>query len=397
MAKGGAKMAKLLPIIPPGDGFNLYNRLRYLLAGIARCLTFYDKELLEAVNSASCRAFAARATEHYFHKSRFAAIYGDMMLMFQCLTVMAPILQRQLNSMGFDWHAGTILTWFRVNTAHSVRKYFYGCDEHPRVPDPLLLRSNLHHLGIYDQKFCELLEMIYRAYYGRRTVSGKLANVLFDPIMFCKLGDIKTLRVGNRIFRLEKKPFPGSIDLRSAQAVVFGYRIQRIEWEERVPLAKGELPKTRKKDAVKTKMVTRGMLEITIAEEHFSTFKNHVKTVLHSGLSLKYKIVILDRHVGAFVMSIRHARNSFEQIVELKRWLHHRLEPLRIEADKKARVKPDPLYDVLHRLSDIMVNKYLMLSNYQRYFRRPNFFYDPLEHDELTLLRFFSPYREGGE
>ena len=389
-------MAKLLPIIPPGDGINMYLRLRYLLAQIARCLFFFDKELLEAAHSTPCRAFAHRLAEHYFHKSRLMGIYADMLLMFQCLIVMAPIIQRKQNGMGFDWHGGNVLTWFRVNTSRNIGRYYFACEEHPRVPDSLLLRKNLHSMFIRDGKFADLLEMLFRAYYGRQSVSGRLAGVLFDPIMLWHLGDNNSLRVGNRLYRLEKQPFPGCKDLRTDSAVVLGgYRIQHREWQERVPLAKGELPKRSKKNAVKTKIVTRGMLNIAIDEEHVSTFKSRVKRVLHSGLSLKYKIVILDRHVGAFVMSVRYARSGFEQIVELKRWLHHRLEPLRIEADKKARKRPDPLYDVLHRLPDIMVTKFTMMSDYKRYYRRPNFLFDPHEHDELTLLRFFSPYREG--
>jgi len=195
-------MAKLLPTLPPGDGFNMFLRLRYLLAGIARCLVFYDRDLHEVAQSAPCRAFAYRAAEHFFHKSRLAAIYGDMVLLFQCLITIAPILQRQRNSMGFDWHAGNVLTWFRVNTASNVGRYYFSSEEHARVPDPLLLRKNLQHLKICDNKFNDTLEMLFRAYFGRKSVSGKLANTLFDPIMFSQLGDKYCLRVGNKLFRL---------------------------------------------------------------------------------------------------------------------------------------------------------------------------------------------------
>lgn len=389
-------MAKLLPIIPPSEGFNMYLRLRYMLAGIARCLKFFDKDLMEVTTSAPCRAVAARAVEHFFHKSRTSAIYADMTLMFQCLITIAPILQRQLNSVGFDWHAGTILTWFRVNTAAHVGRFYLGCTEHPRIPDPLQLRQNLQFLNIHDSRFADTLEMLCRAYYGRPSVTGKLANTLFDPIMLCQLGSRNTLRVGNRIFRLEKQSFPGSIDLRKDSAVILSYRVQRQEFTENIPLTKQERKQPRNRNR-KTKPVLRCMLNITIDEKHISQFKAFVNTVVHSGLSLKYKIVILDRRIGAFSYSIRYARNGFEQMLSLSRWLQYRLAPLRAEAEGKARKKPDPLYDLLRRLPDILLNKFMMNGDYRRYYRRPNYFYDPTEHDELTFIRFLSPYREGGE
>lgn len=386
-------MAKLLPIIPASDGINIFLRLRYLLAGIARCICFYDKELQEVATSAPCRAFAARATEHYFYQSRLSAIYADMAMLFQCLITITPILQRQCNSMGFDWHGGTVLTWFRVNTAVNVGRYFFACEEHSRNLDPLLLRHNLNYLRIYDSRFIDTLEMLFRAYYGRNTVTGSLANTLFDPIMLCQLGDKNTLRVGNEIFRLEKQAFPGCIDLRESSAVVLAYRIQRKEWQEKIPLTgyEHEFGQNRRP---KTKTVLRGMLEIRIDMVQINEFKSFVKIVLKSGLSLKYKISVLDRRVGSFVDSVRHARSGFEQVVALSRWLRYRLEPLCRQADEKAKKRPDPLYDVLHRLPDIMVNKFMIKSDYKRYYRRPNFFYDPHEHDELNLLRFLSPYRE---
>lgn len=371
----------------------MFLRLRYLLAGIARCLRFFDKDLQEVATSAPCRDFAARATEHYFHQSRQSAIYADMVIMFQALVTVAPILQRKQNSMTFDWHAGTVLTWFRVNTAANVGRYFFGCDEHARIPDPLLLRKNLQQLNIYDSRFTETLEMLFRAYYGRTSVTGMLANSLFDAIMLCQLGDRNTLRVGNKLFRLEKQSFPGAIDLRKGSAVVLAYRIHRKEWVEKIPLP-GHEKESGKNRRPKTKTVTRGMLEITIDEQHISEFKQFVKTVLKSGLSLKYKITVLDRRVGAFVDSVRYARSGFEQIVSLSRWLRYRLAPLCRQADEKAKKRPDTLFDTLHRLPDILVNKHMMRSDHKRYYRRPNFFYDPHEHDELNLLQFFSPYRE---
>jgi hypothetical protein len=381
-------MAKLLPIIPPGDGFNMYLRLRYLLAGIARCLFFYDKELVEIMQSAPCRNFSARCTEHYFHESRSAAIYDDMTLLFQSLITIAPILQQQQNSMGFDWHHGHVLTWFRVNTAAHVGRHFLSVEEHPRVHDSLVLRENLNILNIHDSRFVDTLEMLFRAYYGRPSLTGKLANTLFDPIMLSHLGDRETLRVGNRLFRMEKRAFHGCIDLCEDSAVVLAYRIKRIETQEKVTSGG-------KRSSAKPKTVTHRMLEITIDERHIGEFRQFVKTVTNSGLSLKYKIAVLDRRVGAFVHSVRYARNGFEQVLSLSRWLRYRLAPLCTEAERKARIKPDYLYDLVHRLPDIMVNKFMMSSDYRRYYRRPSFFYDPREHDELTLINFLSPYREG--
>lgn len=388
-------MAKLLPIIPPGDGFNMYLRLRYLLAGIARCLSFYDKELIEVMQSAPCRAFAARCTEHFFHASRAEAIYADMTLMFQCLITIAPILQQQQNSMGFDWHHGHVLTWLRVNTAAHVGRHYLSIEEHPRSHDSLTLRENLNILNIHDSRFIDILEMLYRAYYGRNSVSGKLANTLFDPIMLSHLGDRETLRVVNRLFRLEKRAFHGCIDLRKESAVVLAYRIRRIETEEKVPSSRKGVRSSSKSPKVET--VTHRMLEITVDERHIIKFKQSVKTFIHGDFPLKYKISEIDRLVGAFVYSVRYARNGFEQVLSLSRWLGYRLASLCAESEVKTRIKPDYLYDVVHRLPDIMLNKFLMNGDHRRYYRRPNFFYDPREHNELTLVRFLSPYREGGE
>jgi len=144
-------------------------------------------------------------------------------------------------------------------------------------------------------------------------------------------------------------------------------------------------------------IVTHRMLEITVDERHISKFKQSVKTFIHGNFPLKYKITELDRLVGSFVYSVRYARNGFEQVLSLSRWLGYRLAPLCAEAEVKARIKPDYLYDLVPRLPDIMLNKFLMSGDYRRYYRRPNFFYDPHEHDELTLVRFMSPFREGGE
>jgi len=388
-------MAKLLPVIPPGDGFNLYLRLRFLLAGIARCLFFFDKELNEIMQGAPCRVFAARCTEHFFHKSRMAAMYGDMLLLFQCLVTITPVLQRQRNSMAFDWHHGHILTWFRVNTSAHVGRYYFSVEEHPRVHDPVLLRRNLKELKIVDSRFIDTLEMVFRAYYGRKGISGRLANTLFDPVMLSHLGEKSTLRVGNRLFRLEKKEFPGCIDLRRESAVVLAYRIRQVETTEQVTLsARGRVTNSRK-STPKSKTVTHRMLEITIDEQHISEFKQFVKTVIKSGLSLKYKILVLDRRVGSFAFSVCYARNGFEQVLSLSRWLRYRLEPLRSQADEKARKNPDYLYELVHRFPEILVNKFMMNGDYRRFYRRPNFFFDPHQHDELTLVRFFSPYREG--
>ena len=388
-------MAKLLPTLPPGEGFNMFLRLMYFLAGIARCLRFYDRDLMEVAQSAPCRAVAYRAAEHYFHKSRLSGIYGDMVLMFQCLFTMSPILQRQHNSMGFDWHTGNILTWFRVNTSMNVGRFYFSCEEHARVPDPLLLHKNLSHLNINDNKFSDTLEMLFRAYFGRHSVSGMLANTLFDPIMLCQLGDQNTLRVGNRLFRLEKRPFEGCIDLRKQSAVVLSYRIYRNEWKETVSISRVEQQPSGKKHRLKTKTVPRRKLDISIDEQHITDFKQFVKMVLKSGLSVKYKIAVLDRRVGAFMYSVRHARDGFDQVVNLKRWLRHRLEPLCAQADQKAKKRPDKLYALIHHLPDIMVTKFTNQADYKRYYRRPNFFYDPHAHDETTFIGFFSPYREG--
>lgn len=369
-------MAKLLPLNTSIEQNAAFSRLRQQLAFIARCLVFYPGELAKTMQSKPCEIIAQRMAEHYFHRSRLLSIYQDMVLMFQALMTLAPVLQRQRNSMGFDWTKANVLTWFRENTAANRGRCYFGCFEASRVSDPVLLRDNLKHLKIMDTKFNETLEYLFRCYYGRDSVTGKLASTLFDPIMLCQLGDENSLRVGNKIFRLEKRGFPGCIDLRKEPATVLAYLIRRKEWQE-----KGR---------------TRGCLEITISEERLSVFKQRARRIIRSGMSAKLRVLVLKRLIDSFVKSVRYARNGFEQVVELSHWLSNNLKPLygAVDVVQKKKKQPDMDLEQVFRFPQFLVNAFLHAQDTSRYPRRPNFFYDPHKHDESTFLRFFSPYRE---
>jgi hypothetical protein len=388
-------MAKLLPLIPAIVANCAYSRLRYLLAGIARCLRFMEKELVEVMNGTPCVTMAHRAAEKYFYLSRTSAVYGDMVIMFQALFTVAPVLQRLKGSMGFDWHHGHVLTWFRTNTAMNIGRWYFGCQELSRVPDPVVLRENLHHLRIYDGKFADTLEMLMRCYYGRNSVTGKLAACLFDPIMFCRLGDHHTLRVGNKLYRLERQGFPGCVDLRTESAIVLGYSLRRKDWLERFPLSeKLNAQKGKAKRRQQVRVIRRGMLEIAISGELIDAFKAKAVAIINCSASIEYRIHELDSLMVSFLASVRYARTGFDQVLHLSRWLANNMKPLHAAVDRRKkfnRRKPPVQVPPFHK---ILLSRFQSNLDTRRYYPRPNFFYDPQEHPEELFLQFFSPYRE---
>lgn len=369
-------MAKILPSVSSIEGNAAFMRLRLLLAFVAKCLVFYPGELFKVMQSRQCEIIAHRLVEHYFHRSRLLAIYQDMVLMYQALLTMAPILQRQKYSMGIDWTRANVLTWFRENTAANRAKCYFGCFEAPRVTDPLLLRANLEYLGIKDSKFIEVLEPLFRCYYGRSSVTGKLANCLFDPILLCRMVEADMLRVGNRIYRLSRRGFPGCIDLRRQSATVMMYQIRRVEKRE-----KGR---------------TSGYLEITISDEYLKAFRKRARRIIRSGMSAKLRVLVLKRQIIGFVSSVRYARHGYDQVLELSRWLARRLKPLYGAVDEvlKKRKSPDPDLEQVYHLPKVLLNTFLVVQDGRRYHRRPNFFYDPKAHAEQLFVKFFNPYRE---
>lgn len=369
-------MAKILPSVSNIEANAAYMRLRLLLAFVAKCLVFYPGELFKVMSSRQCEIIAHRLVEQYFHRSRLLAIYQDMVLMYQALLTMAPILQRLKYSMGIDWTRANVLTWFRENTAANRAKCYFGCFEAPRVTDPLVFRANLDFLGVRDSKFIETVEPLFRCYYGRSSVTGKLASCLFDPIMLCRMVEADTLRVGNRIYRLSRLGFPDCIDLRQQSATVMMYQIRRVE-----KLETGR---------------TTGYLEITISAELLKAFRKRARRIIRSGMSPKLRVLVLKRQITGFVSSVRYARHGYEQVLELSRWLSRRLKPLygAVDEVQKKRKTPDPDLEQVFHFPQVLLNTFLMVQDNRRYHRRPNFFYDPKKHPEELFIKFFSPYRE---
>jgi hypothetical protein len=276
----------------------------------------------------------------------------------------------------------------------NIGRWHFGCQELPRVPDPVVLRENLHHLRIFDSRFTDILEMLMRCYYGRNTVSGQLANCLFDPLMFCRLGDRHTLRVGNKLFRLEKQAFPGSIDLRTNSAEVLGYSIRRVEKLERFPLPGKRTGQKGKKKRQQVRVVRRGMLEIAVSSELINSFKSKAVAIINCSASVEYRIHELDGLMVSFLSSVRYARTGFEQVLHLSRWLANNLKPLHTAVDRRKKFNRRKPPVQVPPFPKILLSRFQNNLDTHRHYPRPNFFYDPHEHPEELFLQFVSPYRE---
>lgn len=355
-------MPKFIPLVTnPIEENASYLRVRHEEAKIAKRQRHLDGELFKPMNSTSFHILAQRMTEHFFHNSRKLAIFDDMVLMNKALLVLAPIMQSLPNSMHFDMHQGHVLTWVKVGTNRRTgQKYFFQ-----KVPlatdlDHLHLVENLHLLKVHDERFISVLLDLFRNYYGRRTVTGKLAGTLFDPVMFCRCTEEDSIRVGNVIYRLKKRPFDGCVDLREASGTVLSYSVTKHEGLE------------------------QGYLEIRIDQAPVKTFKKRVSRIMASeALPPGFKMLLIERQMNRFIGKARYARSGFEQVVELSRWLRDKITPLKPEVEEAG---------YFHK---IFVNRFMIGLDIKRYpYKRPNFFYDPHHHDILTFIRFFSPFRE---
>ncbi len=338
-----------------------YHNVRQMQARLARIRTFRDGELLEKFNLPSVRRLAERIEDKFFHKaiSGNLAVRDDQIKMLMLLIVLAPILQRERNAYRIDWHRGHLLNWIRRHANRRIRRFWIHVSEIPRIDDVDVLRMNLLEMGIGDKRLIEdVIIDLFRAHYGLDVARGRLANVLFDGVMFYRhdRGGY-SLRVGNRFIRLEKEPFEGAMDLRADYATIWDYRLHHVV----VP--------------------SGGKFNILVSPDRIQRFRDEIKSALRASTTPAYRVCLLDRVIREFIDDAKFAKSAFFQIAELSRWLRQKTRSL-AGTDRRARELPALL---MNRWKEKAVDRF--------YVNKPNFFWDSRRVPEEVYINFFSPYR----
>jgi len=328
-------------------------------AWIARIQEFQDGELLGRFNSITVTNFAERLVQKYFPKTERLAMRKDILDLYRSLLVLAPVIQRERRAFRLDWHRGHLLTRIRQRANRRGKYFWIGCSEEPRVVDEERMMRNLSALGIRDTVFCDnVLKDMFRSNYGLDVARGRIANVLFDGVMFHGVGEGNCLRVGNRFYRIEREEFQGAVDIRQDYASIWDYRVR---FEE---VAGG------------------GRITILLAEERVKSFRDRVKSILRSSAAPGFKILLLERAVRDFVEDARYAKSALIQMLDLSRWLKQKVRTLS-GTERDAR-----------RLPGLLLELYRERSGDRFYVNRPNFFWDPNRVPLEVYMTFFSPYRE---
>lgn len=335
-----------------------YHAVRRAQASIATYRHFNDNDLAQYLGRDAFATIAGRLADKFFHKSQGLAIHALAVEIYQVLLIMAPILQRLPLSCKLDWHRGHLISWFRVNCCNKRRRFHCRVREVERIFQPDLLMVNLARLGIHDAAIVEAIFGLYRRHCGGRTVKDCLAHQLFDPIMLLNAKEGYELRHGNRLFRLEQDTFAGAVDMREQPFTVLDFSLMSK------PHKGGR------------------HLEITIADDTLRDFRSSVKAILTTPAAPEFKLQRIELRIRDLVERTRPARSALPQILELKRWLAHKIAPLSGTAPE-AKVLPN-----------LLANLWLQRSDSRLHLIRPNFFFDASHHDEKTYATFFSPYRE---
>ncbi|NTV48724.1 MAG: hypothetical protein HGB32_14990 [Geobacteraceae bacterium] len=326
-------------------------------SSIASYLHFGNGDLSKFLERDSFLAIATRLTDHFFHRSAALAIHAQVVDLYLALLIMAPILQRLPLSAKFDWHRGHLTGFFRSHVNGRKKRYHFASRTVNRTYSPEDLVANLDRLGVHDAGIVALLLDLYRRHAGGTALKDLLAHQLFDPILMSTLKQGYELRHGNRFFRLEKAPFPGSIDLRREAVTLLDFQMFSVEH-------------------------TGGHhLEIFIAENSLAEFRENVTSLLGSATDPEYKAKRIETYIRDLVERTRPARSALPQLLELKLWLITKLRKL-------AGNSPEVMI-----LPHLLVNLWLQRSDSRLYLKDPNFFLNS-SHSEKTFVTFFSPYRE---
>lgn len=335
-----------------------YTLVRRAQAAIAGYRHFGPDDLCRFLERPAFEVVATKLAAKYFYRSTNLALYQAAINLYVLYLIVAPVLQRIRYSTKLDWHSGHILSWFRRYCAGRPGRVHVAVKEIPRIYAPDMLLANLEALGLHDGEFNALLLDQFRRGYGEPTVQGRLLNTLFDPLMMLAEREGFDLRLGNRYFRAEKEPFPGSSDLRRGFLPVGNYRVGVRNH------ASGQ------------------HLEIRISDERLHTFRQAIKEILKGKAEPAYKYRLVREEIRDFVEKTRFARSAEPEVVELKQWLQTKLRSLS-GTDRKFKELPD-----------FLVKSWFDRGDHRFYLSRPNFFLDHSTVPEEVFLTFFSPYRE---
>ena len=214
------------------DTFNknaAYHLVRRAQASIAGYQNFGNGDLAKFLERDSFLHMAEKLADHYFHRSRGLVIHEQVKDLYLAHLIMAAIIQRLPLSSKYDWHLGHLLSWFRCHANERRKHYHFSVRVITRNYQPDELQAGLLRLGIHDAAFVAFMMDIYRRHAGGTALKDKLAHQLFDPILLHdnKMGH--ELRFGNCFFRLEKRPFKGSCDLRSCWVPLLNYSVHSEE------------------------------------------------------------------------------------------------------------------------------------------------------------------------
>jgi len=335
--------------------YGLVCRAQY---SIASYLKIGDGDLSKYLERDAFNEVANRLTDKYFHRSRDLEIASMVQRLYVVLLILAPILQRLSLSMKFDWHLGHVISFIRANTNRRIRRFYFGIRTVERSYRPDDVRANIARLGICDSLMIEELMDLYRRHAGGTALKDLLAHQIFDPIILSTEKQGCELRCGSTLLRLEKEPFPGSIDLRYEPASIGNYTIRSCENRD------------------------GHHVEIFISESCLKRFRDRVDGILSTPSAPDYKLSLLGHAIRDFVEQTRHARSGFEQLLELKVWLSRKLQRL-------AGTSPD-----VKSYHNILINLWLQRQDPHLHLKAPNFFLNSSKVEEKAYLTFFSPYRE---
>jgi hypothetical protein len=348
--------AGVLGTITENGAFHLMRRGQ---AVIAQRQHFEEGELCNYRDRTSFQSVANIAAAKYFHQATNGEVYPAIRDLYTDFQVVAPILQRLPHSFKLDWSTGHVLTWVRTGCNDHVKRYFFSSLTMPRTFDADLLRNNLALLGVHDTSYIDILADQYKRHYGGSSLRSHLAHRLFDPVILMNHGEGYRLRVANTIFRLEKQPFPGCLDLRERQAKVLGaFRIRHVK----------------KKGG--------SFLEILLTHDAVVRFKETVCSIIDSSASPRHKVYVINDRISDVLEAFKYARSAWPQVKDLQNWLVLKMRPLYSTLKDVKRRERGFKDEYIHRRQDS-----LSLPT-------PNFFWNPRIVDLSTYLKFMSPYKE---
>jgi hypothetical protein len=336
-----------------------YGNLRRIQSKIVQQNFFQTEDLFKYLNKDCVKIYATYLTDFYFHRSKKLEIYNLIYDLYRLFLVIAPILQKQKNSFKLDWNRAIFLSWLRSNCNKKVNKKYIRVEKKERRIEPDRLIKNFLEMGIKDSLLIEFAIDCFKKNYTLETLRGRLANCIFDPIIFFSDKGEKGFRRANEIIRLEKKKFPICVDIDKEDVILWNYKIRRITNN------------------------TKTTLRIEISDQEIKRFKQEIKLILNSKLNFKRKIFLLENKIESFVHRHKYTKDAWDQFLDLKYWLLKKTKNL-AAMDKTTKFTINILLKWKNERCDKM------------FFRKPNFFWNAQDVEEENYKYFFSPYREEG-